>query len=312
VAYRHLNDFTVTCQSWYPLFRSRQIGRGQVRPAYALNRTLAVYRDAQGLPHALDARCSHMGANLAVGRVVKDRLECPLHRWQYDAGGLVQHAPFEASVPKRHVRAYPAQDRYGYVWIFNGPRPLFDLPEINGHEYFQFILPSQTFRNHPHFLTANGLDWRHLSTLHNMELATTSTCRRKGPYGVVVEHLLRPAERWLKVATGTRRRFITASFETAGSNAALITVGDPPDFYLMFANTPLNDRTTRTRPVIFLSRKSPVRFVASTWMYLVLTFFVLLRQDHKIFQTTDFFPGFTDVDDAFSLFAQVIGDLPTY
>jgi hypothetical protein len=45
---------------------------------------------------------------------------------------------------------------------------------------------------------------------------------------------------------------------------------------------------------------------------LVLTFFVLLRQDHKIFETTDFVPGFTDVDDAFELFAKVIDALPTY
>jgi hypothetical protein len=47
-------------------------------------------------------------------------------------------------------------------------------------------------------------------------------------------------------------------------------------------------------------------------MYLILTFFVLLRQDHKIFQTTDFMPGFTDIDDAFSMFAEVVGELPTY
>jgi nitrite reductase/ring-hydroxylating ferredoxin subunit len=312
VAYPHLNDFSVTAQSWYPLFRSRQIARGRVRTAHALNRKIAVFRDARGAPHALDARCSHMGANLGVGRVVEDRLQCPLHRWEYDADGMLRRAPFESVVPKRRVRAYPARDHYGYIWIFNGPKPLFDLPEVNVRDFFPFILPSQTFRNHPHFLTANGLDWRHLNTLHEMELARHSTCRRKGQYGVVVEHVLRPAPLWLKMATGTVRRFLRASFETAGSNTALITVGDPAEFHLMFANTPLNDRTTRTRPVIFLSRRNPASFVCSTWMYLILTFFVLLRQDHKIFQTTDFMPGFTDIDDAFSMFAEVVGELPTY
>jgi hypothetical protein len=151
-----------------------------------------------------------------------------------------------------------------------------------------------------------------MQTLHEMELASASTCRREGAYGVRVEHVLRPAAPWLKAATGTLGRYIRASFQTTGSNTAIVTVGDPADFHLMFANTPLNNRTTRTRAVVFLPRRRPLRFVSSLWLYLVLTFFVLLRQDHKIFQTTDFIPGFTDVDDAFALFGQVVGELPTY
>jgi len=312
MAHGKLNDFDLTAQSWYPVFRSRQIRRNTVKTAHVLNRKIAVFRDSKGRPHALDARCSHMGADLGVGRVVNDCLQCPLHRWEYDVDGLVRKAPFEATVPKRRVRAYPSEDRYGYIWIFNGPRPLFDLLKVDDRRFFSFILPSQVFNNHPHFLTANGLDWRHMSTLHEMELAKNSTCRRKGPYGVVVEHQLRPTPKWLKLATGTTRRFLHASFETSGSNSALITVGDPPEFHLMFSNTPLNDRRTRTRPVIFLSRENPFSFLSSLWQYLILTFFVLLRQDHKIFETTDFVPGFTDVDDAFELFAEVIDALPTY
>jgi phenylpropionate dioxygenase-like ring-hydroxylating dioxygenase large terminal subunit len=307
-----LNDFSVATQSWYPLFRSREIRRGRARTAHVLNRKIAVYRDASGVPHALDARCAHMGADLGAGRVAGDRLECPLHRWQYDAGGRVCAAPFEAAVPARRVRAYPAVDRYGFVWTFNGPAPLFDIPAVDEERFVAFPLPSQTFNNHPHFLTANGLDWRHMQTLHEMELAAQSTCQRQGAYGVRVDHMLRPASRWLKAATGTLRRYIRASFETFGSNTAVVTVGSPTDFHLLFANTPLNNRTTRTRAIVFLPRRQPLRFVSSLWLYLVLTFFVLLRQDHKIFQTTDFIPGFTDVDDAFALFGQVVGELPTY
>jgi len=312
MAYRKLNDFAVTPQSWYPVIRSRQLRRGRARTVRALNRGIAVYRDTAGTPHALDARCSHMGADLGVGRVVGDRLQCPLHRWEYAPDGLVCAAPFEPTLPARRVRCYPATDRHGYVWVFNGPRPLFDLPAVDAGRFATFNLPAQTFRNHPHFLTANGLDWRHMHTLHDMELAQPSACHRTGEYGVRVDHVLRPGPAWLRLATGTRRRFIDASFETFGANTALITVGDPPTFHLMFANTPGNDRTTRTRSAIFLSRRSPVAFSSSLWMYLILTFFVLLRQDHKIFQTTDFLPGFTGVDEAFRLFAEVVEELPTY
>jgi nitrite reductase/ring-hydroxylating ferredoxin subunit len=312
MGYRRLNDFGVTAQSWYPVFRSGAIARGRARTAHVLNRKIAVFRGEDGMPRALDARCAHMGADLGVGRVVGNRLQCPLHRWEYEPDGIVCAAPFERVLPTRRVRAYPALDRHGYVWVFNGPRPLFDLPGVDANAFVRFNLPAQTFRNHPHFLTANGLDWRHMHTLHDMELAEPSTCARSGGYQVRVEHTLRPGPAWLRLATATRTRFIHAAFETFGANTALITVGDPPAFHLMFANTPRNDRTTRTRSAIFLSRRNPAAFASSLWLYLVLTAFVLLRQDHKIFQTTDFLPGFTDVDDAFALFAQVVEELPTY
>ena len=45
---------------------------------------LAVFRGEDGQAYVLDAYCPHMGANLAVGGVVKGNcIQCPFHGWQF-------------------------------------------------------------------------------------------------------------------------------------------------------------------------------------------------------------------------------------
>ena len=54
---------------------------------------LAVFRAEDGQAHIIDAYCPHMGANLAVGGVVKGNcLECPFHGWKFrgDDGKCVE------------------------------------------------------------------------------------------------------------------------------------------------------------------------------------------------------------------------------
>jgi phenylpropionate dioxygenase-like ring-hydroxylating dioxygenase large terminal subunit len=44
----------------------------------------AVFRTFAGVVHILDAYCPHLGANMAVGGVVRgDCLECPFHLWRF-------------------------------------------------------------------------------------------------------------------------------------------------------------------------------------------------------------------------------------
>lgn len=309
---RNLNNFNVTVQSWYSVCRSRKIKPGKVKGFNILNRKIALYRDAGGSVHALDARCSHMGADLSLGKVVGCCLECPLHRWQYDNEGKVAVAPFEKEIPQRCLRAYPTQEKYGHIWVFNGPKPLFDIPDIDLNRYRFVGLPSRFINNHPHFLTANGLDWRHLDTLHDMQFSKQSKWFKKGNYGIEVEHWGKPKNRLFQFLTWTARHDFNASFETIGANTAIISVRIPIDFFVLFSNTPTNDKRSRLTAAAFLPRKNIFQFLKALWTYLFLTGFVLLYKDHKIFNTTDFIPGFTDVDEPFKMYAELVDKLPNY
>lgn len=50
----------------------------------AFGETMAVFRGEDGVVHVTDAYCPHIGANMAVGGVVKGScLECPFHGWLF-------------------------------------------------------------------------------------------------------------------------------------------------------------------------------------------------------------------------------------
>ncbi|KAK7075338.1 hypothetical protein SK128_002535 [Halocaridina rubra] len=70
---------------WFAIAESRNVPVAQVVPVQALGESLAVFRGQNGKANVVDAYCPHLGANLAVGGVVKgDRIECPFHGWQFE------------------------------------------------------------------------------------------------------------------------------------------------------------------------------------------------------------------------------------
>ena len=115
-------------RSWYVADRARRLARGQVRSYDMLGHRVAVWRDDAGSVHALDAVCPHLGADLEQGRLVDGCLECPFHHWRYDTDGRCRWAPGHEQTPDRRARRYAVEERYGLIWIFNGPNPTFDLP----------------------------------------------------------------------------------------------------------------------------------------------------------------------------------------
>lgn len=70
----------------------------QVVPVQVFGETLAVFRGEDGTAHVTDAYCPHIGANLAVGGVVKgDCLECPFHGWLFrGSDGACVHIPYSS------------------------------------------------------------------------------------------------------------------------------------------------------------------------------------------------------------------------
>ena len=59
---------------WIPVLESRALGPGHVKSVLAFGQELAVVRGATGQVYVLDAFCPHLGANLAVGGTVEQRI----------------------------------------------------------------------------------------------------------------------------------------------------------------------------------------------------------------------------------------------
>ena len=107
--------------SWYPLCRSSELKHGQVIKRNAFGMPLAVFRTASGKIGAVHSECAHMGADLSRGRVSGERLQCPLHEWEYSSSGLCEHIPAVATVPARaRQMSLVCMERYGMVFGFFG------------------------------------------------------------------------------------------------------------------------------------------------------------------------------------------------
>lgn len=121
----------VYTQTWFPICLSDEVEQGRVISREFLGGRVVVYRDTAGTAHVLSAYCPHLGADIGVGAVVGDNVQCPFHHWQYNSAGqcvktaIGDHPPRAARLFK-----FPTIERFGLVIAFNGVTPLFDFPEL--------------------------------------------------------------------------------------------------------------------------------------------------------------------------------------
>jgi phenylpropionate dioxygenase-like ring-hydroxylating dioxygenase large terminal subunit len=288
------NNSTVISRSWYVAARSRELRRGEVKSFAWLDHRLALYRDTQGVAHALDARCPHLGADLRHGRVVGDAVQCAFHGWRIGADGHCRTTS-QTNVPPP-TRAYPVTERWGLIWVFNGPQALFDLP---AEEHLSaWRLPPQHINCHPHLVIANGLDIAHYESLHRMQFTAPPRWFAPDEHRLRLELRGRPLARWQQQITGTRQRDLIASFTTIGGNLAWATVTEPLRFHMLFAGRPARNGGCDTQTILFCRRRSLLRALA--------LMYVLLYDDHRILDDLRFTPNFTAQDAPLEAFAEKV------
>jgi phenylpropionate dioxygenase-like ring-hydroxylating dioxygenase large terminal subunit len=139
-----------------------------------LGRRLVAFRTATGRVAVLDARCSHLGADLGRGVVVGETIQCPFHHWRYGTDGFCAHIPTTDNIPEfARQTAYPVQERWGHVFVFNGLAPAFPLPDFDRTDVSTFVNgPLMTFETDCpwHLVAANAFDRSHYRAVHDREL----------------------------------------------------------------------------------------------------------------------------------------------
>jgi len=301
------NTSAVT-RSWYLITRSSAIRAGQVRSFELGSRRLAIYRDDQGKAHAVDARCPHLGADLAQGTVEGEAIRCAFHRWKFGADGACVEAPGHGTLPRRRARTYPVAERWGCLWVFNGESPLFELPTAKDDDPWRaLVLPPQQIQCHPHVVLANGLDVSHYETLHGMHFSEPPRLSTNGRFEVSVQVRGRPRSRFWQIVSGTTRADLTAGFTTIGSSLAWVTVTAPIRFHVIFTARPDRDGRCITR-TIFLVRRTP----SPEWVRALALMGMLLHDDRRVLDAIQFQPAFSDADAPMRAFARVVDSLGSW
>ncbi len=113
---------------WYGLARSSAVA-GDPLAVEIWGEAIALYRDADGIIHALEDRCPHRQVKLSHGAVVGQNLECAYHAWQFDAEGNCAEVPYlepNQKLPACKLRSYPVCEQDGFIWVWPGDAALLD------------------------------------------------------------------------------------------------------------------------------------------------------------------------------------------
>jgi phenylpropionate dioxygenase-like ring-hydroxylating dioxygenase large terminal subunit len=161
---------------WYAVEFSTAI-TAQLRQITLMEQHVVLYRDNQGKVIALNDRCAHRGASLALGWTEENCLRCPYHGWKYDANGRCVEIPanqLEMAIPKRaQVAAYPVEERHGFVWLWWGEQTadralIPDLPQFADSAASPDHRCQDEFRWNAHYtrVIENNVDVSHPPFLH--------------------------------------------------------------------------------------------------------------------------------------------------
>ena len=118
-------------QSWFPLALSSDVPVGGRVGRDFLGGRVVIFRGEDGVARVMSAYCPHLGADLSVGQVVGNNIQCAFHRWEFDAEGWVARTGVGDKAPNwACLYPFPVLERYGLIWAFNGDEPLFDMIEF--------------------------------------------------------------------------------------------------------------------------------------------------------------------------------------
>ena len=164
-------------EGWYAVALASEVGTDQPFGCDFLGGRVVVYRRSDGTPVVLTARCPHMGADLALGDVVGDDIQCTYHHFCFGADGACTSIPSEGAIPTAaRVFSYPACEHLGLIWAYNGEAPLFPPPTIRDYDESDVLFAvkrTNLFEVAPWLSIGNTFDFMHLRYVHGLEFEIT-------------------------------------------------------------------------------------------------------------------------------------------
>ena len=157
---------------WYPVLSGASLEDSPLGIT-RLGENLVLWRNSD-MVHALEDRCPHRGARLALGWNLGGRLACWYHGVQVKSDGVVADVPAIDNCPlvgKQAVKSYPVKEAHGGIFVYFGdarhpePPPLEFPEELSSPDWSSFLCTA-TWKCNYRYAIENVMDPMHGSYLH--------------------------------------------------------------------------------------------------------------------------------------------------
>jgi Phenylpropionate dioxygenase and related ring-hydroxylating dioxygenases, large terminal subunit len=160
----------VLAKEWIPVANVKEIQEEPVQVT-VLGERVVLFRTSKGIK-ALKDLCIHRGANLSIGKIKNDCIQCAYHGWEYNGDGdctkIPQLTERQAIPLKAKAIPYACMEKYGLVWVNlagNDPEPpvfgKLDDPAF----HFVILGPFDVNASAPRFLES-AIDVAHFAFIH--------------------------------------------------------------------------------------------------------------------------------------------------
>jgi len=167
-------------KNWNPLMLASELPEGKIVGKDFLGTRVIIYRGTDGQPIVQSAYCPHVGADLSVGELIDGKVRCAYHHWKFAADGQCVQIPGDKHIPRvARIYNYPAAERWGLIWAFNGEEALFELPEFPNVTEDELIYePFHHGQRHVEgwISSSNLVDFQHLETVHGIPDPSPQSC----------------------------------------------------------------------------------------------------------------------------------------
>lgn len=172
---------------------SSEVKPKHVIPITFMNEPIALFRTESGAIAAIESFCPHLGANLALGCVKQETLQCPFHGLRFNKDGFSLAKSRKGNCYQ--LKKWQAFEKYGLIFLVHNPTqknlsihfPTWDMSE--------WVKPASSIfkiKSHPQEILENSVDQLHFYQVHQyMSVQNTIPFKTIGPEFLVQYQLER-------------------------------------------------------------------------------------------------------------------------
>ena len=170
-----LTNFSSFIPGWYAIFKSAEL-KNKILAIDRFGLKLALWRNDQNQVQILKDRCPHRGAQLSLGCIKNNRIQCPFHGYEFSEKGECEFSPefnmaenFKRPLLKADI--FKSHEAFNMIWIYIGSDQNFQefyYPELSEiHQKFKaYSQTEKIWDSHMTYCIENQLDYTHLQFVH--------------------------------------------------------------------------------------------------------------------------------------------------